>query len=288
MVNPRLGRGFKAVLNAKAESKQQPHSELRIDLISPNPFQPRKDFDQKQLEELAGSIRRFGVLQPVVVRTGIGGRFELIAGERRWRASQLAGLETIPVVVKEPEADHQMLQLSILENVQREDLNPIEKARGFKQLVAQFGLKQEAIAKSIGLDRSSIANYLRLLELPDEVQKEVSRGTISMGHARAILSFPTPEARANILQRILKQRLSVRDTEALARDGGGQLVVGAGKKKKRPSRFPWVDDLENDLRSRLSARVVISRNAAGRGRMTIEFATDPELERIVEMIRRGN
>jgi len=277
MSEQRLGRGLKHLFaGAVAEAADR---EVDIQSIIPNRLQPRRSFDPRSISELSASIRQHGVLQPLVVRKIGEGRFELISGERRLRAAREAGLIKVPVVVREAASDREILELALVENLQRADLDPIDKARGFRQLSEQFGLTQEQIAERVGQDRTSVANHLRLLDLPEELQEAVSRGTISMGHARALLGLSSKDSQLRLLYRISSQGLSVRDVEGIVRDGASLLLVHA--KKRRAANHPaWLADLEERIQKVLSTRVRIQRSAVGRGKISIEFATDSELERI--------
>lgn len=277
MADPRLGRGLKHLYSASTSGAGVHEVEVRS--IISNRLQPRRSFDPKTISDLAASIRQHGLLQPLVLRRLGEGHFELISGERRLRAAREAGLAKVPVVIRESASDREILELALVENVQRTDLDPIEKAKGFRQLSGQFGLTQEQIAEKVGQDRASIANHLRLLDLPDEIQEGVSRGTISMGHARALLGLSSRDAQIRLYHRIRAQSLSVRDVEGIVRDGAGRWVVQP--RRRRPENRPsWLVDLEERMQKGLSARVRILRSPAGRGKVSIEFATDSDLERI--------
>lgn len=286
-----LGRGIGALLPSSKPSTQQAApaiataaaagaaSELPIALIDPNPEQPRQIFDDEQLQRLADSIRQHGVLQPVVVRRA-GERFELIVGERRWRASQLAGRKTIPAVVADI-APSERLAIALIENVQRHDLNPIELAHAFQNLAAT-GATQEEIGKQVGLDRSSIANHLRLLELPRELQGDVEAGRLSVGHAKALLQTANPELRRRLRDRIIGEGLSVRAVEQLARPS-----AGAGKKSRQiPTRSgtdPNLQRMLDLLRQRFQTRVRIQGDSR-RGRVEVEYFSPDDLTRITDLM----
>jgi ParB family chromosome partitioning protein len=263
--------------------------EIPVARIAPNPQQPRREFDDGELERLADSVERHGVLQPVVVRRVAGSqdpggeRFELVVGERRWRASRRAGRESIPAVVADV-ADRALLEVALVENVQRADLNAIELALAF-QTLADAGATQEQIGERVGLDRSSVANHLRLLELPREIQQDVERGQLSFGHARALLSVTNPERRRHLCRRIVQDGLSVRETERLARS-----VTGAPGGRRKP-RAAGVSDPEQQrildlLRERLKTRVKIV-GGPGRGRIEIEYFGAEDLGRIASAILDG-
>ena len=257
--------------------------ELPVDSIMPNPDQPRRRFDETELRKLADSIGRHGVLQPVVVREREGGGYELIVGERRWRASQLAGRETLPAVVKEQSAPA-LLELALVENVQRHDLNPMELAHAFRTLIDR-GHTQEDVGRRVGLDRSTVANSLRLLELPGELQSDVELGTLSGGHAKALLQLQSPERRRHLRDRVVAEKLSVRATEELARTHGGP-----SRRRKSPRRPDALDPdtqrLLDQLRDRLQTRVKLT-GSPRRGRLELEFYGPEELGRIASAILDG-
>jgi ParB family chromosome partitioning protein len=283
MSTPRnaLGRGIGALIPttrppARAEAVPAAAGalpELPIGSIDPNPDQPRRVFAEDDLERLAGSIRIHGVLQPVVVRRA-GDRYELVVGERRWRAAQRAGLDSIPAVVADVDADDR-LEVALIENVQRSDLNPIELAIAFRTL-AETGATQEEIGRRVGLDRTSIANHLRLLELPREVQSDVEDGRLSMGHAKALLQVINPERRRALRERTLKEGLSVRAVEALASPATRRSAPG---RKARVPLDPQLQQLADSMRRRYQTRVRIAGDAE-RGRVEIEYFGAEDLERI--------
>jgi ParB family chromosome partitioning protein len=257
--------------------------EIAVDTIRPNPWQPRTHFDPTELEELANSIRQHGVLQPVLVSQQPDGSFQLITGERRWRAVQLAGLATVPALVKEvtPQAS---LELALVENIQRRDLNPLEEAHAYRQLLEEHGLTQEALAQRIGKSRVAVTNTLRLLQLPEEVRQALANGELSEGHARAILMANGEPQRLRVLERVLAEHLSVRDTEALAR----QLNEPPREADGAPpgeARDPDVERLEDAFRQALGTRVRLLRGRHG-GRLVIHFFSDEELQGIYEAIVR--
>ncbi len=253
--------------------------EIPVDLIDPNPEQPRRLFDPEYLERLADSIRQHGVLQPVVVRS-VGSRYELVVGERRWRATQRAGLTTIPVVVADVDT-RDRLELALVENVQRRDLNPIELAHAFLAL-SEGGTSQENIGKRVGLDRSSVANHLRLLELPAELQGDVEAGRLTLGHAKALLQAPNPERRRHLRDRIVRDGLSVRATEDLARPAG--KAARTGKQRRGPrAADPNLQRVVDLLRQRFQTRIRIQGDAQ-RGRVEIEYFGDEDLRRITGIL----
>jgi ParB family chromosome partitioning protein len=277
-----LGRGLSALI---PDTPDEPESGLRtigVNAITPNPHQPRVEMDEAQLQELADSIREHGLIQPLIVTAAEkDGEFTLIAGERRWRAARRAGLNELPVVVKEatPQA---MLELAIIENVQRADLNPLEEALAYRQLMDDFGLTQQQVAERMGKSRSAVANTVRLLTLPESIQQAVLAGQISEGHARCLVTLPTPEAQNTVLSTILKNDLSVRQTEALVR----KLLQGE-KPKARPARklAPELNDLVERFRQSLGTRVDIQPGAGGKGgKVVIHYYSDEDLQALYDAI----
>jgi len=254
--------------------------EISIDAISPNPYQPRTVWDQQELADLAESIKANGIVQPIIVRPARAG-FELIAGERRLRAAQLASLTTIPALVREA-SDEQMLELSLIENIHRANLNPIERAKAYQNYLNTFSLTQAEAAERLGENRSVIANYLRLLDLPDEVKQMLAEGQLTMGHARAMLSLPTDELRRKLANRAMAGRLSVREVERLVR----KYLVGTGQAKTTARSKPaHILELESELSRQLGTRVAIETRKNGqRGKIIIEFYSMDEFDRITERI----
>lgn len=280
---PALGRGLSALIPDAAETapRDKPF-EIDLDRLSPNPKQPRTVFEEASLEELAQSIRSNGVIQPILARrasTHPGDvRFEIIAGERRWRAAQRAGLLKVPVIIRDV-ADDKLLEVALIENIQRDDLNPIEEASAYRRLIDDLSLTQDAIAAAVGKDRSSVANTLRLLRLPEEVRNLVSAGSLSMGHARALLALDSQAAQRQLAREIVAKDLSVRETEAL---------VKRQSEPPAPPKPPARKDAntraaEEKLRFALGAPVEIVRARKG-GRIQIEFKDEEELNRIYEKI----
>jgi len=280
MVERKLGRGLDALLGDSSARQGEEVVRLPLKDVRPGPYQPRQEFNEAQLRELADSVAANGVLQPVIVRRG-GVGHELVAGERRVRAARLAGLDEIPAIVRRYD-DEQVLVLSLVENVQRADLNPIDKAAAYRRLVAQLGATQEEVARRLGLNRSSVANMIRLLDLPAEVQDLVRAGALSMGHARAILALEDEVDRLKMAERVVRQDLSVRAVEQLVR--GGRPVPPP--RRKNPRKPPQVMELESQLRGLLGTKVQI-RDRRGKGRITIEYFSPEEYERIVDILRRG-
>jgi ParB family chromosome partitioning protein len=273
-----LGRGLGALI-AGAETTQTSMQEISLIELEMNPFQPRRHFDQAALEELAATIREHGVLTPVVVRRGLNG-FQVIAGERRIRAARLAGLTRIPAVVKEAN-DSEALEMALVENLQREDLNPLEAAEAYQRLVEEFRLTQEEVAGRLGRNRSSVANAMRLLRLPQRIREDLASGTLSEGHARALLGLEKQTDQLKARDLVVKRGLTVRATEALVRR------LRAGEPHTRRGR-PEVQDpnlaaLEDQVRSTLGTKVRIVRDGKG-GILQISFFSDDDLTRIVETI----
>jgi len=251
--------------------------EIDIDLLIPNPDQPRQHIEETKLEELAQSIRSHGVIQPILVRK-VGDRVEIIAGERRWRAAQRAGLLKVPVVYRDVPDTH-LLEIALIENIQREDLNPIEEAQAYKRLAEEFKMSQEAIASAVGKDRATVANYIRLLRLPAEVRNDVAADTLSMGHARAILGLSDDAAQRRVAREVVSRGLSVRDTEALIRRESSPVLPPPPPRKIDPNTRAAEEQLKLALGTR--TRIVRKGNA---GRIEIEFGDEDELQRLFEQL----
>jgi ParB family chromosome partitioning protein len=249
--------------------------QLALDRIVPNPYQPRKAFNEASIEELARSVREHGIVQPLVV-TRAGDRYELIAGERRYRAAQKAGLRTVPVIVKEMVQQSDALQIALIENIQREDLNPMEEAAAYHQLHQEFGLTQEEISRRVGKERSTIANFLRLLKLPESVKKLLASGHLSMGHARALLALDSSKKQEHLAERVVKRGLSVRQTELIASERSPKAVAKQEKQKDVFTR-----DAEERLARTLRTKVDIDRKRRG-GVIHIRFASEDDLIRIYD------
>jgi len=254
--------------------------EVSIDTIFPNPYQPRTVWDQQELADLAESIKANGVVQPIIVRP-VGNKFELIAGERRFRAAQLASLTTIPALIRQA-TDEQMLELSLVENIHRTNLNPIERAKAYQNYISTFSLTQAEAAERLGENRSVVANYLRLLDLPDEVKQMLASGQLTMGHARAMLALPTDELRRKLAHRAMAGRLSVREVERLVR----KYLTGTGQAKITARSKPaHILDLETELSGLLGTKVAIETRKSGqRGKIIIEFYSLDEFDRITERL----
>lgn len=270
-----LGRGLGALIPVAAEPAATRDSRgadftLPIDIIDVNPYQPRSTFADEAIEELSRSIREKGLLQPLLVRR-IGNRYQLIAGERRFRAAQRAGLEKIPVNVREAD-DREMLELALIENLQREDLNPVEEARAYQRLAQEFSLNQDEIARRVGKSRSTVANGLRLLQLPEDLLAQVANRTLSPGHARGLLSIPSPELRAEAARAVVQRKLSVRDTERLARTS------------RATSQDLDRQAIEEELSRSLGTRVRIQGRKGNAGRIEIEYYSLGELDGLIQRL----
>jgi len=290
---PALGRGLSALIpsmpppapagapqamTARDRDTHRP-TEIDIDLLTPNPRQPRVQMDDLKLEELAQSIRSHGVIQPILVRR-VDDRTEIVAGERRWRAAQRAGLLKVPVVYREI-PDDQMLEVALIENIQREDLNPVEEAQAYRRLTDEFQMSQDQIAAAVGKDRATVANYMRLLRLPAEVRNDLVSGSITMGHARALVTLPDDAAQRRVAREIVAKGLSVRETEGLVRR---ELSPAAPPPAKRID--PNTRAAEDRLKVALgTTHVRIVRKGDG-GRLEIDFASEEELQRLYETLTR--
>jgi ParB family transcriptional regulator, chromosome partitioning protein len=274
---PALGRGLSALIpDAPAAPPAAQPMEVDTDLLKPNPYQPRTSIDDAGIEELARSVRANGIIQPIVVRK-IDGGYEIVAGERRWRASQRIGLMKVPIVVRNI-PDERMLAAALIENLQREDLNPMEEAHAYRRLADEFHLTQEQIAEAVGKDRSSIANVVRLLKLPNEVRENVAAGALSMGHARAILGLQDETAQRHLARDVVTKQLSVRETELLVKKSLEPQASRADPQKDVHTRAA-----EDRLRFALGTRVRILRKRKG-GRIEIDFGSEDELQRIYEQL----
>ena len=291
----RLGRGLGSLLGAEEPveaplARTEPESgllHLELGRIRPNPFQPRKTMDPGGLEELRDSITNHGVLQPIVVRAAQGG-FELISGERRWRAARLAGLDAIPAILRPDVSDADMLELALVENVQRRDLDPIERALGFKAIMDTLEVTQEGVASKVGLKRSTVANHLRLLELPPKVQEAIGKGLIGMGHGRALLGLPNQAAMDRALEEIVRGELSVRDVEKRVREELNSLRAPTGEApqpKPFGERAPaWVQDLERRIREHLGTKATVQPGPGATGKIVLEYYSRESLDRICEAL----
>jgi len=276
---PALGRGLSALLPIRSDENvpRGTAREVEIDRLVSGRFQPRQDFSDRSLAELADSIREQGVVQPIVV-VARGERFEIVAGERRWRAARKAGLERVPIVVREKATDRDLLEIALVENLQREDLNPLEAAAAYARLREEFQLTQEDVARRVGKDRATVANSLRLLKLPPEVREKVRDGSLSAGHARALLALASPDDQVSVAEEIIRRALSVRQTENRI------AALTAGTRVTRPQRRdPFTRDAEEKLSRRLGTRVHIRRRRRG-GSIDIAFSSEEELIGLFERL----
>lgn len=270
-----LGRGLDALIPTDKEVNGYILAD--IDQIKPNSYQPRKEFDQKGIDELASSIREKGIIQPLVGRR-LGNHYEIIAGERRWRAAQKAGLRKVPIILKNA-SDSEVLEIALIENLQREDLNPIEEAIAYEQLIGDFGLTHEEISRRIGKDRSTITNQIRLLKLHDLIKRAITDGEISAGHARAMLGIESQSKALEILELIKRNRLSVRQTEKIV-----QGLIKEREDRKEPAYIdPFLNDVIQQLKKALGTQIkIVDRN--GKGKIEIEYYSLEDLERIIDSI----
>jgi ParB family transcriptional regulator, chromosome partitioning protein len=276
-----LGKGLGALLPEFGQAESRALLYCGIEEIIPNPSQPRKHFDESKLQELAESVREKGILEPLLVRRTDQG-YELIVGERRWRAAQKAGLREVPVLVKEVEG-REAFEISLIENLQREDLNPIEEAEAFKHLIEEFNISQDDLSKRIGKDRTTITNTLRLLKLPLEVRNQLLQNRITSGHARALLSLENKEKQKELCALIIKKGLSVREAERLAKQWAEKSQKRPPSGKKQGDLESQLHSLQDSLRKRLGTKVHIAQKG-NRGKIEIEYFSHEELERIVETI----
>lgn len=278
-----LGRGLNALLGDPDLSVQgEGTATLPISQVEPGLAQPRKQFDPASLAELADSIREHGIIQPLTVRRLPSGYYQIIAGERRWRAAKQAGLEEVPVVIIEAD-DKKVLELGLIENLQREDLNPMEEARGYQSLMDDFGLTQELVSRRMGKSRPAIANMLRLLALPEDLQTLVEEGTLSSGHARAILALPTTQLQHQAAQRVQESHLSVRQTEQLVKS---LQKEPAKKEKKEEPLSVYLEELEKSLSGQLGRKVRIAHRGK-KGRIELEYYNEQDLEALLSFLQNG-
>ena len=275
-----LGRGLDALLSGSEERADDTLKELAVGLLKPGRFQPRTRMDPQSIAELADSIKAQGLIQPILVRPVENGKYEIIAGERRWRASQLAGLTQVPVVIRTV-ADKAALAMALIENIQREDLNPLEEATGIQRLVDEFEMTHEVAAQAVGRSRSAVTNLLRLLNLSKAVQDLLMQGKIEMGHARALLAI-SGSRQAELAHQIITRNLSVREAEQLI----GQAEVTSRKTpRKQPRKDRDLQALEEELSEILATAVTIKTTKGGRGKLTIDYASLDQLENVLQKLR---
>ena len=288
-----LGKGLNALIPPTEEKKApekvssslvsetDKETMVNITKIEPNRTQPRKNFNEDALQELADSIKQFGIVQPLIVQDRKD-HYEIIAGERRWRAAKKAGLKEVPVIIKNY-TEQEIVEISIIENIQREDLNPIEEALAYKRLLEEFNLKQDQVAERVSKSRTAVTNSMRLLKLCDKVQQMIIDEMITTGHARAILSIEDPEEQYNLAQRIFDEKLSVREVEEIMKNMGKP----AKNKKEKDTKLEVIyQDIEEKLKQNLGAKVVITSKGNGAGKMEIEFYTHDDLEKLVDLLSK--
>lgn len=273
-----LGKGLSALIPDadKFDNRDEEFFQCPVEVIEPNPYQPRQDFSPQELEEMVRSVKEKGIITPLLVsKTEVG--YQLIAGERRWRAAQKAGLRRVPVVVREV-TPSESLELALIENIHRKDLNPIEEAVAYSKLLEETGITQDALAKRLGKERSSITNLLRLLKLPLQIQQDVIDGRLSMGHARVLAGLKKSEDQWSLRNAIIKRALSVRQSEALAKKGKGSTNT----RKKRSAKDPYLRSLEDNLKRSLGTKVEIKKRGR-KGTVVVHFYSDDELDRLLEL-----
>lgn len=286
-----LGKGLDALIPAgdkkitKEENTKGAETVVKITKVEPNRSQPRKNFDEDALQELADSIKQFGLLQPILVQDK-GEYYEIIAGERRWRAAKLAGLKEVPVIIRNY-SSQEIVEISLIENIQREDLNPIEEAQAYKRLLTEFNLKQDEVAERVSKSRTAVTNSMRLLKLCDGVQQMIIDDMLSTGHARALIPIEDPELQLQLAQRIFDEKLSVREVEKLVKS----ILKPAEEKPKKeeiPQSLMYVyQNIENKLKDKLSRKVAISpKGKNGSGKIKIEFYSNDDLEKLIEILSK--
>ncbi len=271
-----LGRGLQSLIPVGHAGGRDEIEEVPLPLVSPNPFQPRRAFDETELTDLANSVKAKGILQPILVRRLGDGGYELIAGERRWRAAKLAGLKKIPAIVR-PATDAEAMEMALIENLQRKDLNPMEAARAYQRLMKEFGLTQEVVARTLGKERPSIANTVRLLSLQLEVQGWVENDQLSLGHAKVLLAVAEPDQQIRLGRRAVTDKLSVRDLERLVRPSHRGSRSAQARKGHRPS------EVEERMTRKLGTKVRLIHGKTG-GKIVIDFYSPADLERVIDMI----
>lgn len=276
-----LGRGLKALI-PQAEEREEGVQELHISNIHPNPNQPRRHFEESALQELADSIRQHGVLEPLIVRP-VDGSYKIVVGERRWRACQIAGVTVVPVLIREL-SEREAMELALVENLQREDLNPMEEAEAYQRLLDEFGLTQEEVARRVGKERSTVANRLRLLGLRGRAREALVKGEITAGHAKALLSLNSELQRDSVVRRIMEEDLSVRQTEELVKRLQGRAKPPKPRKETRQVRDVHWAAVEDEFRRVLGTKVNVVHQGS-KGRIEIEFYDEEDVERILNVLR---
>ncbi|MBI5664188.1 MAG: ParB/RepB/Spo0J family partition protein [Nitrospirae bacterium] len=281
-MKPALGKGLSALIPQKEKERVSGREILDLDItsIKPNEYQPRRIFRDSALNDLVASIKEKGVIQPIIVRTSSDSTYELIAGERRLRAAGLAGLKVIPAIVKEA-APVEALELALIENIQREDLNPLETAEAFNRLIKDFNLTHDDLSQKVGKDRATVTNYLRILKLPLEIRKWIAEGSLSIGHAKALLQVENERLQMEIASKIIKGGLSVREAEALSKKSPSP---GASAPKRHSSKDPQIASLEEKLIHSLGTKVRLIHKSNKRGRIEIDYFSLEELDRLLEIL----
>ncbi|MDP5276071.1 ParB/RepB/Spo0J family partition protein [Chengkuizengella axinellae] len=275
----RLGRGLDALIPALDVKEDDKVIQIGLTNLRPNPYQPRKNFQDDKIDELAASIKEHGVIQPIIVRQVLKG-YEIIAGERRWRASKKSGLKTIPAVVRSF-SDQQVTEIALIENLQREDLNPMEVAVAYQTLIDQFQLTQEELSVKVGKSRSHIANFLRLIQLPSEIKQYVSRGTISMGHARAIVGLKDNDLKKEMTNLTIKNEWSVRELEKAIQNS---QEIQPKKKKSKKTNNPFIIQVEDELRNKYKTTVKIKNNQNDKGIIELSYFSKDDLQRLLDLL----
>ena len=285
-MKPALGKGLSALIPQKEKVKEKDRDafreilELDIKKIKPNEYQPRRIFKDNALNELVASIRENGIIQPVIVRKASDTSYELIAGERRWRAAKMAGLTNIPAIIKDA-APVKALELALIENIQREDLNPLETAEAFQRLIQDFNLTHDDLSKRVGKDRATVSNYLRILKLPADIKRFIAEGSLSIGHAKALLQIENQQVQIDIARKIIHSGLSVREAEKLSKKVAS---LGASPSKLKPAKDPQIASLEEKLIQSLGTKVRLIHKANKRGRIEIDYYSLEELDRLLEIL----
>ena len=278
-MKPALGKGLSALIPEKKKIDTNSVFELDLNSIVPNEYQPRRIFNDKALNDLVASIKEKGVIQPVIVRKTAGNVYQLIAGERRWRSAKLAGLDRIPVIVKDA-APVEALELALIENIQREDLNPLETAEAFHRLIKDFNLTHDDLSRKVGKDRATVTNYIRILKLPANIRKWIAEGSLSIGHAKALLQVDDQRLQIEIATKIIHKGMSVRETEAMCKKGSS----GTNRSNKKAVRDPQIASLEEKMMHSLGTKVRLIHKSNKKGKIEIEYYSLDELDKLLEIL----
>ena len=278
-MKPALGKGLSALIPEKKKIDTKSVFELELTSIVPNEYQPRKNFNDRALNDLVASIKEKGVIQPVIVRKTAGNVYQLIAGERRWRSAKLAGLDRIPVIVKDA-APVEALELALIENIQREDLNPLETAEAFHRLIKDFNLTHDDLSRKVGKDRATVTNYIRILKLPANIRKWIAEGSLSIGHAKALLQVDDQRRQIEIATKIIHKGLSVREAEAMCKKGSS----GSDRSSKKTQKDPQIASLEEKMMHSLGTKVRLIHKSNKKGRIEIEYYSLDELDKLLEIL----